>query len=79
MIVEPSNPSERGDVERLAYQLWIERGSPLGSPEIDWYQAEKLFRESSNGETKLSVLAKEIGAMVGQVVSLRRIGNPPGR
>lgn len=28
------------ELEALAYQLWMERGSPLGSPEIDWFQAE---------------------------------------
>ncbi len=31
-------------VQKLAYQLWEERGSPLGSPEIDWFAAEKAVR-----------------------------------
>ena len=31
-------------VQKLAYQLWEKRGSPLGSPEIDWFAAEKVMR-----------------------------------
>jgi len=28
--------------QQVAYQLWVERGRPLGSPEVDWFQAEAL-------------------------------------
>ena len=31
-------------VQKLAYQRWEKRGSPLGSPEIDWLAAEKAMR-----------------------------------
>jgi Protein of unknown function (DUF2934) len=31
-------------VQKLAYQYWEKRGSPLGSPEIDWFAAEKAVR-----------------------------------
>jgi hypothetical protein len=31
-------------VQKLAYQHWEERGRPLGSPEIDWFAAEKAVR-----------------------------------
>jgi hypothetical protein len=31
-------------VQKLAYQHWEKRGSPLGSPEIDWFAAEKSAR-----------------------------------
>jgi hypothetical protein len=27
----------------LAYELWIKRGCPIGSPEEDWFQAEQLL------------------------------------
>jgi hypothetical protein len=30
-------------VAKLAYQLWLQRGSPEGSPEEDWYRAETLL------------------------------------
>ena len=31
-------------VQKLACQHWEKRGSPLGSPEIDWFSAEKAMR-----------------------------------
>jgi hypothetical protein len=31
-------------VERLAYQLWEERGRPLGSPDQDWFRAEQVLQ-----------------------------------
>ncbi len=34
----------REEVERLAYQLWIERGRPEGSPQDDWDRAERLLQ-----------------------------------
>ena len=32
-------------VQKVAYQHWEKRGCPLGSPEIDWFAAEKVVRE----------------------------------
>ncbi len=32
------------EVAALAYQLWIERGSPHGSHDEDWYRAEQQLR-----------------------------------
>ncbi len=31
----------RDDVSELAYKLWQDRGCPDGSPEEDWFRAEK--------------------------------------
>ena len=28
---------------RVGYRLWVERGRPFGSPEVDWFQAEVLL------------------------------------
>jgi hypothetical protein len=33
-------------VARLAHQYWERRGMPLGSPEIDWFAAERALYES---------------------------------
>ena len=33
-------------VARLAYQHWERRGMPLGSPEIDWFAAERALYEA---------------------------------
>ena len=32
------------EVAALANQLWIQRGSPIGSPEVDWFQAEEQLK-----------------------------------
>ena len=44
-------------IERLAYQLWQERGSPLGSPEDDWFRAENEFRREASPALPLSEFA----------------------
>jgi len=33
-------------VAKLAYQHWERRGMPLGSPELDWFAAERALYES---------------------------------
>jgi hypothetical protein len=33
-------------VEKLAYKLWEQRGSPLGSPDVDWFAAEQAVYAS---------------------------------
>ena len=30
-------------VAKLAYKLWEERGRPSGSPEVDWFAAERAL------------------------------------
>jgi hypothetical protein len=30
-------------VRKLAYNLWCKRGCPVGSPEIDWRDAEEIL------------------------------------
>jgi hypothetical protein len=42
-------------VQTLAYQHWEKRGSPRGSPEIDWVASEETVREY------LSVSGIELG------------------
>jgi len=29
-------------VAKLAYKLWEDRGRPLGSPDVDWFAAERV-------------------------------------
>jgi len=33
-------------VAKLAYQKWQKRGMPFGSPEVDWFAAERAVYES---------------------------------
>ena len=34
----------KAQIERLAYWLWQQRGSPWGSPDADWFLAEELLK-----------------------------------
>ena len=36
--------SDHYDVGTLAYELWAGRGRPEGSPQEDWFRAEKALR-----------------------------------
>ncbi len=38
-VVEKHTPTY-GEIALLAQQFWVERGSPFGSPEVDWLRAE---------------------------------------
>jgi hypothetical protein len=39
-----SEPGNQAEISALAYELWIQRGCPLGSPEVDWLRAEEELR-----------------------------------
>jgi Protein of unknown function (DUF2934) len=39
--------STQGDVAKLAYALWEQRGCSQGSADEDWLEAERNFRESA--------------------------------
>jgi hypothetical protein len=40
----PATPEPtQEEIAKLAYQLWEERGAPIGSPEIDWARAEQAL------------------------------------
>jgi Protein of unknown function (DUF2934) len=45
----PDNPPENYSMTRdeavakLAYQMWLDRGCPEGSPEEDWLRAERVL------------------------------------
>lgn len=34
-------PADQSVIAALAYQLWQDRGCPIGSPDEDWFEAEK--------------------------------------
>ena len=40
-----SNGPDEEEVARLAHQYWLERGSPIGTPEEDWFRAEAEIRK----------------------------------
>lgn len=50
-IQETPEPADRTTadqeepISKRAYELWLERGCPEGSPEEDWYRAESEIRD----------------------------------
>lgn len=44
--------SQRERLAARAYDLWVRRGRPVGSPEIDWYAAEKELLANANAPTQ---------------------------
>jgi hypothetical protein len=44
MVILAGDPHEV--TAQLAYQLWEQRGRPFGSPELDWFAAEKALASS---------------------------------
>jgi hypothetical protein len=35
------------DIAALAHKLWVARGCPHGSPEVDWHEAAEQLRARS--------------------------------
>jgi hypothetical protein len=54
-------------IELRAYELWQERGGPWGTPETDWFMAERELAKSEGG---LWRIAREVGTAIGTVVGL---------
>jgi hypothetical protein len=52
-VAPDAKPKESGmtdrhqKIEELAYQLWLERGCPIGSDQDDWYRAENMLKSPS--------------------------------
>lgn len=57
-----------------AYELWLERGCPPGSADVDWYQAERnLRRDDVSGDVPAVVCpsAPRLGLALGEEMKLR--------
>lgn len=39
-----SEPGNQREISALASELWIQRGCPIGSPEVDWFRAEEELK-----------------------------------
>lgn len=62
------NNGSHQQIELRAYELWTNRGQPWGEPEIDWFRAENELN-GAEAEGALSKMAREVGSVVGKVVS----------
>jgi hypothetical protein len=53
---------DSSQIAALAYEYWQRRGCPIGSPELDWFQAEVdlLKRTDSNREAKVGGISDEL-------------------
>ncbi len=45
-------------LEHFAYEAWLERGRPLGSPEIDWATAEARAAREREAAAAASVVTR---------------------
>lgn len=43
-----STPQEHELLSQLAYQSWLDRGKPFGSPEVDWNRALELYTQDQS-------------------------------
>ena len=53
---------EHDDIAERAYELWTQRGCPIGSPERDWFEAEEQLRAGRNSQK-----TRKPGARTGSV------------
>jgi hypothetical protein len=54
-------------VAKLAYQLWEERGSPFGSPEVDWFAAERTVYSSLLAAGLITACADDLQRMAEKI------------
>ena len=40
------------EIAKLAYSLWQRRGCPVGSPQVDWFEAEAIVRHLHRGPVR---------------------------
>ena len=58
-------------IELLAYKLWVDRGAPFGTPDVDWFRAEdELKRTAAESDLPLTMIAKKIGRTLGSIEAL---------
>ena len=60
-------------IQLAAYYLWKQRGSPIGTPEIDWFHAEEQLREQNEHSSRkpaLIAVAETVGSALGTVAGL---------
>ena len=56
------------EIGQLAHQFWERRGRPCGTPEADWFRAERVL--SMERDRILSKVSRTIGSVVGHAVSI---------
>lgn len=57
----------------LAYQYWERRGRPLGSPDIDWFAAEKTLASCRKNWQEIPLCSVAMGPNKGPCLSVRKL------
>jgi hypothetical protein len=52
---EASNAAGSDAIAKIAYDLWLIRGCLDGSPEEDWYEAERILKSSADSMEESTV------------------------
>jgi|SRR5579872_4035805 len=56
-VGEISDPENRARIAALAYEFWQARGCPLGTPDEDWFRAEREISGLNDLESRESAKA----------------------
>jgi len=48
----PNASRKDEEISVMAHELWLLRGSPEGSPEEDWFEAERRLKRSNDDSLK---------------------------
>ena len=51
------------EIEKLAYWFWEKRGRPIGSPDVDWFQAEHEVLQKADSPMRLPFSSILMGPM----------------
>jgi Protein of unknown function (DUF2934) len=64
--------SDHQKIQLAAYHLWLDRGCPCGTPEVDWFQAEAQLREHQAAfeSAPLLAAARSVGSALGVVAGV---------
>lgn len=67
-----SNFPQHQAIQVAAYYLWRQRGCPIGTPEVDWFHAERELTEQAGGSgtPALIAMAATLGSALGSVTGL---------
>jgi HlyD family secretion protein len=65
-----SGHPEPEETAHLAYQDWQQRGSPIGTPEEDWFHAEKEIKQHTNDTSKAKTDTGKSSEPCGKAASL---------
>jgi hypothetical protein len=74
-FVEPTltNPDHQEVIRLKAYYFWEERGSPLGSPEVDWFRAEQELvvpGDQASAKDGIIAVAEAVGSAIGSIAGI---------